>query len=90
MIYGQVPLALLEFCNSVDVSLTARVAAMSALHVIRSDFEARTIHQLEKYLGPCAYEKVGVQLVLSCVDACEASALKNEDPFARPAAILLT
>ena len=70
----QIPLALLTYALSDSVSLTARVAALSALHIIRSDHEAKTTRQLEKYTEMCAYERTLLTLMQGCMVAVKASA----------------
>jgi hypothetical protein len=52
------------------LSLSARAAASTALHVIRSGHDHQTIYQLEKYVGECAYEQELLQLIEDCSVKC--------------------
>lgn len=56
--------------RSTAVSLSARATAAAALHAVRTDQDARTIRQLEKYGGACAYERVLLGLIDSCAAKC--------------------
>ena len=66
----QIPFALLELMRSTAVSLSVRAAAATALHAVRSDQDARTIRQLEKYGGACTYERVLLSLIDNCAAKC--------------------
>ena len=67
VVFAQVPLALLLMCQRGTNSLTARVCALTALHAIRSEHEARVTVQLEGYSGVCVYERTVLALLHDCM-----------------------